>query len=516
MATNNQSSPAVNKWLVTIAVMAGTFMEIIDTTVVNVALPHMSGSLSAGVDEATWVLTSYLVSNAIVLPITGWLSALFGRKRFLMICLAVFTGTSMLCGSAPNLESLIVFRILQGLGGGALQPISQAILLETFPVRERGMAMAIWGIGVVIAPIVGPVLGGWITDNLTWRWVFYINLPVGLLSLIMTWFFIFDPEYVRKQRAGTIDYIGLGLLCVGLGALQIVLDKGEREDWFSSAFILRLSIVAVAALILLIYWELKHRHPVVDLKLFKERNYAAGVTIMFFFGFVLYGSIVLLPLFLQTLMGYDATWAGWALAYGGIGSLMIMPIVGRLTVVIDSRWLIGAGLLINALAVYLMSQYNTQISFFYAFFPRFIQGFGLGTTFVSLTTLTMSRVSQEKMGNATGIFNLMRNLGGSFGIATATTLLSRRAQFHQTRLVENLTPFSLPFQDWQHRMSNIFPQLGPHWQWWEGREALAGLYGEMQRQAQMLAFCDDYWFFTLLFIALLPLVLLMRRLPKAG
>lgn len=512
----NNGPPAVNKWLITIAVMAGTFMEIIDTTVVNVALPHMAGALSAGVDEATWVLTSYLVSNAIVLPITGWLSALFGRKRFLMLCLALFTGTSMLCGSAPNLGSLIVFRIFQGVGGGALQPISQAILLETFPVRERGMAMAIWGIGVVIAPIIGPVLGGWITDNLTWRWVFYINLPVGLFSLIMTWFFIFDPEYVRQQRAGAIDYIGLGFLCVGLGALQIVLDKGEREDWFSSAFIVRLSVIAAVALVLLVYWELKTKHPVVDLRLLKERNYAAGVTIMFFFGFVLYGSIMLLPLFLQTLMGYDATLAGWALAYGGVGSLMIMPVVGRLTVKVDSRWLVAVGLLINALAVYLMSWYNTQISFFYAYFPRFIQGFGLGTTFVSLTTLTMSRISQEKMGNATGLFNLMRNLGGSFGIATATTLLSRRAQFHQTHLVEHLTPLSLPFQEWQQRMSQIFPTLTPDWHFWEAPQAMAALYQEVQRQAQMLAFCDDYWFFTLLFLSLLPLVLLMRRLPRTA
>jgi MFS transporter, DHA2 family, multidrug resistance protein len=514
MVSPNQSPPTVNKWLITIAVMAGTFMEIVDTTVVNVALPHMAGSLSAGVDEATWVLTSYLVSNAIVLPITGWLSALFGRKRFLMICLAVFTGASMLCGSAPNLESLIVFRIFQGVGGGALQPISQAILLETFPVRERGMAMAIWGIGVVIAPIVGPVLGGWITDNMSWRWVFYINLPVGLISLLMTAAFIYDPKYVREQRAGTIDYIGLGLLCVGLGALQIVLDKGQQEDWFSSEFIVWLAIVAAVCLVILIYWELRTKDPVVDLRLFKERNYAAGVTIMFFFGFVLYGSIVLLPLFLQTLMGYDATLAGWALAYGGFGSLIIMPVVGRLTVTIDSRWLIGVGLLINALAVYLMSLYNTEISYFYAWFPRFVQGFGLGATFVALTTLTMSRVPQEKMGNATGIFNLSRNLGGSFGIATATTLLERRAQFHQHHLVEHLTPYSLPFTEWQQRMSQIFPELRPHWQWWEGREALAGLYLEVQRQAQMLAFCDDYRFFTLLFLALLPLVLLMRRLPR--
>jgi DHA2 family multidrug resistance protein len=505
--------PQINKWLITIAVMAGTFMEIIDTTVVNVALPHLAGSLSAGVDEATWVLTSYLVSNAVVLPITGWLSALFGRKRFLMICLALFTFSSMLCGSAPTLGTLIFFRIFQGVGGGALQPISQAILLETFPVRERGMAMAIWGLGVVIAPIIGPLLGGWITDNLSWRWAFYINLPIGLISLLMTALFIFDPEYIRKQKAGSIDYWGLGLLIVGLGALQVVLDKGEREDWFSSAFILRLAVISGVALILLIYRELKTAHPVVDLRLFKERNYSAGVTIMFFFGFVLYGSIMLLPLFLQTLMGYDATLAGTSLAWGGVGSLLIMPIVGRLTTVVDSRWLVGIGLVINAVAVYLMSMFNTQVDFYTATWPRFVQGFGLGTTFVSLTTLTMSRISQEKMGNATGIFNLMRNLGGSFGIAAATTLLARRSQFHQNHLVERLNPLSLPFNEWMERAGNLLG-LGPDWNLWDTPVPLAGLYQEVQRQAQMLAFCDDYWFFTIVFLCLLPLVLLMRRLPR--
>jgi DHA2 family multidrug resistance protein len=467
---------AVNKWLVTIAVMAGTFMEIVDTTVVNVALPHIAGSLASSEDETTWILTAYLVSNAIILPITGWLSALFGRKRFLILCIALFTVSSMLCGMATSLGMLIVFRIIQGVGGGALQPISQAILLETFPVQERGMAMAIWGIGVIIAPIVGPVMGGWVTDNLTWRWAFYINLPIGLLSLILTWLFIFDPDYIRRQRAGSIDYWGLGLLVVGLGALQVVLDKGERDDWFSSAFITRLAIIAVVGLGVLIYHELKTRDPVVDLRLFKERNYAAGVTIMFFFGFVLYGSIMLLPLFLQTLMGYDATLAGWALAFGGIGSLLIMPVVGRLTMVMDSRKIVFVGLLINAYAVYLMSGYTTTIDFYHAWWPRFVQGFGLGATFVSLTTLTMSRISQEKMGNATGIFNLMRNLGGSFGIATATTLLSRRSQFHQGRLVEHLTPFSQPFNDWQQRLSQAWPDLGPDWQWWNAPEAMAGLY----------------------------------------
>jgi DHA2 family multidrug resistance protein len=513
---NNSQPREVNKWLVTIAVMAGTFMEIVDTTVVNVALPHIAGSLASSVDETTWILTAYLVSNAVVLPITGWLSALFGRKRFLMLCISLFTVSSMACGMATNLGMLIVFRIIQGAGGGALQPISQAILLETFPVEERGMAMALWGIGVIIAPIVGPVMGGWVTDNLTWRWAFYINLPIGLISLLLTLLFVFDPDYIRKQRAGSIDYWGLSLLIIGLGALQVVLDKGERDDWFSSAFIFRLTIIAVVALIILIYHELKTRHPVVDLRLFKERNYASGTTIMFFFGYVLYGSIMLLPLFLQTLMGYDATLAGWALAFGGIGSLMIMPIVGRLNKVMESRKIVFIGLVLNAYAVYLMSGYTTTINFFHAWFPRFVQGFGLGSTFVALTTLTMSRISQEKMGNATGIFNLMRNLGGSFGIATATTLLSRRSQFHQSRLVEHLTPLSHPFNQWQQQMSQLLPNLGSNWHWWNTPQAMASLYHEVQRQAQMLAFSDDYWFFTIVFLLLLPLVFLMRHSPKAG
>jgi DHA2 family multidrug resistance protein len=503
----------VNKWLITIAVMAGTFMEIVDTTVVNVALPHIAGNLSAGVDESAWVLTSYLVSNAIILPITGWLAALFGRKRFLMICLALFTGSSMLCGAAPNLGLLVFFRVLQGLGGGALQPISQAILLETFPVRERGMAMAVWGIGVIFAPIIGPLMGGWLTDNLSWRWAFYINLPVGLLALVMTALFIFDPPYVRAQRAGRIDYWGLALLSLGLGALQIVLDKGEREDWFSSAFIVRLTVLAVVALAALIYWELQTKEPVVDLRLLKERNYASGVVLIFFVGFVLYGSVMLLPLFLQTLMAYDATTAGWALAYGGVASLLVMPLVGRLTTMLDNRILIGVGLVTNALAVYLMSLYNLQIDFHTAWWPRFIQGLGLAFVFVPLTTLTMSRISHEKMGNATGIFNLLRNLGGSFGIATATTLLSRRAQFHQNHLVEHVTPFDLPFHDWLPRAGGLLG-VDPAGNYWQAPQALAVLYQEVQRQAQMLAYGDTYRFFTLIFLALLPLVLLMRRVGR--
>jgi DHA2 family multidrug resistance protein len=508
---NNGAHVEINKWVVTVAVMAGTFMELIDTTVVNVALPHIAGSLSAGVDEATWVLTSYLVSNAIVMPLSAWLSIRFGRKRLLMVCLALFTSASMLCGLATSLGELILFRVFQGAGGGALQPISQAVILEAFPVEERGMGMAVYGIGAIFAPIMGPIMGGWITDNLTWHWAFFINLPIGLVSLLLTWLFIYDPEYLRKQQAGVLDYWGVGLLVIGVSALQVVLDKGQRDDWFSSAFITRLAIIAGVAFIALIYRELKTGNPFVDLRLFKERNYASGVIVFFFYRFVLYGSLVLLPLFLQTLMGYNATLAGEVLAWGGVSALIMMPIVGRLCTVVDNRILVIIGLLINAVAAYFMSQYNTQVSYFAAAWPRFLQGIGLGMTFVPLISLTMSRVSQEKMGNATGIFNLLRNLGGSFGIAVATTLLYRREQFHQSRLVEHVTSLSLPLQEWVRQAGKIFSvHLDPS-QLWQAPQVLASLYQEVVRQAQMLSFCDDYWFFTVLFLILLPLVFIMRH-----
>jgi DHA2 family multidrug resistance protein len=504
-------TPQVNKWLIAIAVMPGTIMELIDTTVVNVALPHIAGSLSAGVDESTWVLTSYLVSNAIMMPLAAWLAGAVGRKRLLMLCLTIFTLSSMACGAAPTLGSLIFFRVLQGAGGGALQPLSQAILFESFATEERGMAMAVYGIGAIVAPIIGPLLGGWITDNLNWRWAFYINLPVGIMALATTAMFIFDPDYLRARTRGGIDFLGVGLLVVGIGALQIVLDKGEREDWFSSAFIVRLSIVALVALVALVYWELKTRQPFVDLRLFKDRNFASGVTVFFFFRFVLYGSMVLLPLFLQTIMGYDATLAGEIMAWGGVSAMMVMPVTGRLCNRVDNRWLSILGLLIGAWATYQMSLFNVQIDYAAAQLPRFLQGLGIGITFVALTNLTMGHISREKMGNATGIYNLLRNLGGSSGIAVATTLLSRRAQFHQSRLVEHLTPWSLSFSGWQHRIAGIFPGLGPHWHYWDAPQAMAALYGQAQAQAMTLSFSDGYWFFTVLFLLLVPLVFTMRR-----
>ncbi|MGA8140217.1 MAG: DHA2 family efflux MFS transporter permease subunit [Desulfobaccales bacterium] len=503
--------PQVNKWLIAIAVMPGTIMELIDTTVVNVALPHIAGSLSAGVDESTWVLTSYLVSNAIMMPLAAWLADAVGRKRLLMLCLAVFTLSSMACGAAPTLGSLIFFRVIQGAGGGALQPISQAILFESFAVEERGMAMAVYGVGAITAPIVGPMLGGWITDNLNWRWAFYINLPVGILAMFTTAMFIFDPEFLRARKSGRMDFLGVGLLVVGIGALQIVLDKGERDDWFSSAFILRLSIIALVALVALVYWELKSKRPFVDLRLFKDRNFASGVTVFFFFRFVLYGSMVLLPLFLQTLMGYDATLAGEIMAWGGVSAMLMMPMTGRLCNRVDNRWLSIIGLLIGAWATYLMSLFNIQIGYTTVQWPRILQGLGIGMTFVALTNLTMGHISREKMGNATGIYNLLRNLGGSFGIAVAATLLSRRAQFHQSRLVEHLTAGSPSFIAWQHRIARILPGLGPHWNYWEAPRAMATLYDQVQVQAMTLSFGDGYWFFTVLFLLLVPLVFMMRQ-----
>jgi DHA2 family multidrug resistance protein len=428
----------------------------------------------------------------------------------LMVCLALFTSASLLCGLSNSLGELIFFRVFQGAGGGALQPISQAVMMEAFPVEERGMAMAIYGIGVIVAPMVGPVMGGWITDNMSWHWAFFINLPVGLISLILAWLFIYDPEYLRKQLAGVLDYWGVGLRIVGVSALQVVLDKGQRDDWFSSTFITRLSIIAAVAFIALIYRELTTKNPFVDLRLFKERNYASGVIVFFFYRFILYASLVLLLLFLQTLMGYNATLAGEVLAWGGISALIMMPIVGRLCSVVDNRVLVTIGLLINAVAVYFMSQYNTQVSYFAATWPRFLQGIGLALTFVPLIALTMSRVSQEKMGNATGMFNLLRNLGGSFGIAVATTVLARREQFHQSHLVEHVTALSLPLQDWARWDGDIFSLNVDPSKLWQTPQILAELYHNVLRQAQMLSFCDNYRSFTLLFLILLPLVFVMQ------
>ncbi|RMF96815.1 MAG: DHA2 family efflux MFS transporter permease subunit [Candidatus Schekmanbacteria bacterium] len=500
----------VNKWLVAVTVIVPTFIEIMDTSVANVSLNHIRGSFSASVDEATWVLTSYLVSNAIILPITGWLSSVFGRKRFLSLCVFLFALSSFLCGMSPNLGSLVFFRVLQGLGGGALQPLSQAILLETFPVAEHGVAMAAYGIGVVVAPIIGPLVGGWVTDNLTWRWIFYINIPVCVLSLLMIAFFIFDPPYIKKAKQ-KIDYFGLGFLAVGLGCLQIVLDKGEREDWFNSDFIITLSIIAVAGLFLFVITELFFvKDPVVNLKVFKDISFTAGNLMMFFGFFGMFASIVLYPIYLQTVMGYTATLAGIVLGPGGITILLFMPITGILMKYMDARKILVAGLIVGSYAVYLMSKLNLEAGFYNVLWPRVVQGVGVAFFFVPLMTVTMSTIPKEEMGNATGVFNLLRNLGGSFGTAFVMTMLARRAQYHQSVLVEHLTPydpgFMIAFEKIKMMINYSLYSMG--------HNVLQGLklvYAMTLKQAMMLSFCDLFYLICLLNLVIIPLAKLLNK-----
>ncbi|MBA4348600.1 MAG: EmrB/QacA family drug resistance transporter [Thermodesulfovibrio sp.] len=499
----------MNKWLVALTVMLPTLIEIIDTSVVNVSLDHIRGSLSAGIDESTWTITSYLVSNAIIIPITGWLSRMFGRKRYVIFSISLFTVSSFLCGIAWNLQSLIFFRILQGLGGGALQPISQSILLETFPPRQHGTAMAVFGIGIMFGPIIGPLLGGWITDNWSWHWIFYINVPIGIISIFMTMIFITDPPYMKKIKM-KIDYWGLTLLTVGLGCLQIVLDKGQQENWFSSNFIVWLSIISATSLILFVVVELFAEHPVVNLRTFKNISFSTGNIVMFIGFFNLFASIVLLPIYLQTLMGYTAFLAGLVLGPGGVATMLALPIAGKLVNKINPKGLLAFGIIVNAYATYLMANFNLHADFDAVIWPRIVLGIGMGFFFIPLTTLTMASVKKEDMGNASAIYNLLRNLGGSFGVAFVTTMLARRAQFHQAHLVEHLTPFDTNYQIATQYGSQILQYRGlGSYQAEQG--SLAAIYEQLLRQASMLSFNDSFYLVSIIMIGVLPLILLMKR-----
>jgi len=501
----------VNKWLITITVMLPAIMEIIDTSVANVSLPHMQGSLNAGTDEITWVLTSYLVSNAVVLPMTGWLARMFGRKRFLMTCIVLFTLASLLCGAAPTLAMLILFRVIQGAAGGALIPISQAILMETFPPHQRGLAMAIFGVGAMFGPIVGPALGGWITDNLTWRWIFYINLPIGVIALLMCTVFIFDPDYLKPTgKSIKIDYWGLLLLTTGMGGLQVVLDKGQQEDWFNSSFIIAFSIVTIVSLIALVWVELTNEHPIINLRLFKNISFSAGNFIMFVVGFCLYSSITLIPLFLQTLMGYSATDAGMVLAPGGIATLITMLMIGALLQKRDGRKIVFCGLVIGATAMFIMQRLSLQAAYGDFVWPRIVLGIGLAMIFVPLTTVTLATIPRQEMGNATGMFNLLRNIGGSVGIAMAATLLSRREQFYQTSLVTHSAPTSIVWQQRLHDLKQALIVKGIS-ATQADQTALGMLYGAIRRQAGALAFNYVFWVIGLAFLSIIPLLLLLKK-----
>ena len=500
----------VNPWIVTIAVMLATFMEILDTTVVNVSVPHMAGNLGATVDEGTWVVTSYLVSNAIILPMAGWLANRFGRRRMLMVCVAGFTLTSLLCGMATSLAELIFFRVLQGLTGGGLQPMSQAVLLETFPPKKHGTAMAAFGLGIIFAPILGPTLGGFITDNYTWRWIFYLNLPVGLFSLLMINAFVRDPSYIRKQGRGSVDLWGIGFLALGFGMLQVVLDRGQEKDWFGSTQIRVMAFLCVFGLIAMVIRELTAENPIVDLRVLKDRTFSAGTFIMTMLGFVLYASLMLLPIFLQTLLGYPALQSGLALSPRGIGSLFMMPIVGQLTNRYDARKLIFVGIVVGGWTMIDLSHLNLNAGYWNIFWPQLIQGAAMAFLFIPLMAVSMSGISKEKMGNATSIYNLMRNIGGSFGIATMTTFLARRSQVHQNQMVSHISAFSHESWNMWHGLTGWFQLHGSN-SVEASRKALGAMYGMLQRQAMMLSFVEAFWVMGIIFFCMVPLLLLLRN-----
>jgi DHA2 family multidrug resistance protein len=505
--------PSFNPWLIAAAVMLATFMEVLDTSVANVSLPHIAGNLSATTDESTWVLTSYLVSNAIILPATNWLGHYFGRKRFLIVCIAIFTLSSALCGAAASLGMLLFARVLQGAGGGALQPIAQAVLLESFPAAKRGSAMAVYGLGVVVAPIIGPTLGGWITDNYSWRWIFYINVPIGILAVLMANAFVEDPPYIKNQRPGRIDYIGFGLMALGLATLQIVLDKGQEADWLSSSFITWAIVLAVVSLVAFVIWELRSSEPIVNLRVLANRNFAVGTALITAMGVVLYGTIALLPLFLQTLAGYPALQSGLAVSPRGIGAVFSMLIVGRLVSKIDGRYLIAFGFAVLCFSTYLLSDIDLQISMGSIVWPQVISGLAMGFVFVPLTIMATGTLTQEQIGNATGIFNLMRNVGGSFGIAAVTTMLARGAQVHQAAMASHLTPYDPTFQQRLHDMTTRLAAQGNPVS--APQQAVAAIYETLVQQATLLAYIDNFRLLAFLCLLCVPAAFLFRKI-KAG
>jgi DHA2 family multidrug resistance protein len=507
----------VNPWIIALTVTLATFMEVLDTSIANVALPHIAGSLSAGQDESTWVLTSYLVSNAIVLPLSGWLSSIMGRKRFYMSCVALFTISSALCGFSLNLPMLIVFRILQGAGGGGLQPSEQAILADTFAPAKRGMAFAVYGIAVVMAPAIGPTLGGWITDNFSWRWIFFVNIPVGIVSLLLTSRLIQDPPYLKRRKLSEthIDYIGLGLVALGLGTLQVVLDKGQRDDWFESHFILWLTIVSAASLIFVIFWEWRHKDPIIDLHLFRERTFATANFLMFMLGFALLGSTLLLPLFMQTLLGYTAERSGLALMPGGFTIMIAMPIVGFLLSRYSPRYLMLFGLCMLSFSLFHMTSFDLGVDFRTVTLARVYQAMGLAFLFVPINTTAYSSLPRDKNNAASGLMNLARNIGGSVGISFVTTMLARRAQVHQVQLVEKLNPANPQLQSSLKGMTATFSGGG----YGPGaalQHAYALLQANVERQSTMLAYIDNFWLLGVVIGCLIPCVFLIKKVKPGG
>jgi MFS transporter, DHA2 family, multidrug resistance protein len=507
-------------WIVAPTVGLAAFMEVLDISIANVALQHIAGSLAASADESTWVLTSYLVTNAIVLPMSGWLASTIGRKRYFLGCIIGFSITSLLCGIAPSLATLIIARGLQGITGGGLQPNAQAILADSFPPQKRGLAFAAYGIAVVFAPAIGPTLGGWITDNFTWRWVFLLNVPVGILLSVLAAQVLEDPPDLvarRKARLSAgirLDYIGFALLAVGMCALQVVLDKGQEDDWFSSSFIIDLAITAALGLGAFIVWELYRDDPIVDLRILGNRNFAVGNLLMFMLGFILLGSTVLLPLFVQTQLGYTATDAGLVISPGGFGIMVLMPVVGALVSRVDARLLIGFGLAATGVALLWMTRFDAEIDYNTVAWARVYQSAGLAFLFIPINTVAYIGLPPEKSNNASAIINMMRNIGSSVGISVATTLIARRQQYHQNMLIEHVTPYSDAYQTMIQNLQQTY-LAGSASAADALQHAQAKLYDIVQQQAALLSYIDSFWLFGVMFLALLPLVFLMRK-PDPG
>jgi DHA2 family multidrug resistance protein len=510
-----QAIPTAHPWLIAIAVMSPTVMVVLASTVVNVALPYIAGNVSAGTDEVTWVITSYLAANAIIMPVTGWLSRVFGRKRFIVGCIMTFSIGSLACGMAHSLGFLIIARIIQGLGGGAMQPVSQAVLLESFPPNKRGVAMAVYGVSIIVAPIIGPILGGWITDNYSWRWVFYLNLPIGLISLVLVYLFIEDPSYFR-QSAARIDFIGLLLLVIWVASLLIMLDKGQQEDWLDSRLIRTLLVMFILGLAAFIMWELRTPQPVVNLRLLCNPTFTIGTSInTIASGAVLYSYTAYLPLFLQTLLGYPALQSGLTMAPRGLGALIAMFLVGQLISVINPRLLLIAGFLSLGYSLYAIGNLNLDIAPGNIVIPNFLSGAATGFIFVPLTTISMGNLRKEEMANATGIYNLLRNIGSAMGIAVMSTLMARGAQIHQTNLVAHMTPYDTAYQQRLEQIkSALTPQSG---EYTAAKQAVALLGKELLRQSTLLSYIDNFRYLALASVACIPALLFLgRQRLKAG
>jgi DHA2 family multidrug resistance protein len=509
-APEAQWRPSHHPWLVTLSVLLATFIQVLDTSIANVALPHIAGNLSATVDQATWVLTSYLVSSTIALATAGWMSGIFGRKRYLAISVIVFTLSSALCGLARSLPQLVAARILQGLGGG-LQPLAQAIMLESFPIEERGVAMAAYGMGVVVAPIIGPTLGGWITDNYSWRWIFYINVPFGALALFLQNMFVEDPPYLKRAEGFKMDYVGLGLMVVGLSALQIVFDKGQEVDWFSAVWLRWAAVIAVGSLSAFVFWEASETHPVVNIRLLSNRNFAVGSTLGGMLSCIMYGSTALLPIFMQTLLGYPALQCGLAMTPRGLGSFLAMLVVGRLTKLVDNRMLIALGFCGVAATLWRLNGLNLDVAPRNISWPLVLNGFSTGFIFVPLTVLAVSTMQQSQISQATSIYALLRNIGGSIGISALIAMQQRMAQTHQVALVAHLTQTSPVFQERLGGMTSALSGLGVPA---AAQTAYQMVYGIVVRQATLLSFMDTFRWLAFISALCAPLAIVFHCARK--